>query len=334
MALKNPTPPLPPGQLTSAWRSYPRIPEAGSRSGNSSKPEPGTDRDIGGQNSTARDSGRIAARRGRQRAFNLIELLVVIAVIAILAGLLLPALGRSKEQARSAACLSNLKQIQLGAHLYALDHNDRMPPNNSIYDFDTLQPGPGFSSNLTWCPGNVRVDATTANIERGLLFPYNRSVAIYRCPSDRSTLQAADGTGPALPRTRSYGLSMAVNGQPTWWGTQPCFLTETEINNPGPSQLFAFIDVHEEEITGSAFCVVPASEPGNMVNGVEAWVDLPADRHRQGCNLSFADGHVEHWRWKTPKIFQHAPQEFADDQDMEDFRRLQAAVRPEYRFKF
>jgi prepilin-type N-terminal cleavage/methylation domain-containing protein len=53
-----------------------------------------------------------------QTAFTLIELLVVIAIIAILAALLLPALGRAKENAKSAACLSNLKQLQLAWEAY------------------------------------------------------------------------------------------------------------------------------------------------------------------------------------------------------------------------
>src|SRR5438132_3894409 len=116
---------------------------------------------------------------GVQRfAFTLIELLMVIAIIAILAGLLLPALSKAKAQALNVACLNNLKQLQICSHLYALDHNDVLPPNNFVYDVETGEPSAGFSTNWTWCPGITRFDTTTANIEHGLLFPYNRSFGI------------------------------------------------------------------------------------------------------------------------------------------------------------
>src|SRR5206468_11415290 len=161
------------------------------------------------------NSAEAAPLRGYNRAFTLIELLVVIAVIAILAALLLPALSKSKEQALRIACLNNLKQLQLCNHLYALDHADRLPPNNFVYNISTGAPLWGaFSTNVTWCPGLAPYDTTTANIERGKLFPYNRSVAIYHCPTDKSSVRTTNGVALALRRTRSYNLSNAINGHP------------------------------------------------------------------------------------------------------------------------
>jgi prepilin-type N-terminal cleavage/methylation domain-containing protein/prepilin-type processing-associated H-X9-DG protein len=272
-------------------------------------------------------SGASAARVSRGSAgsaFTLIELLVVIAIIAILAALLLPSLARSKVQALNIACLNNLKQLQVCWHLYATDHNDSLPPNHSVYDITTGQPIPGLDLDLTWCPGNARQDTNTLNIEKGHLFPYNRTTAIYHCPADKSLVERPDGSTLPMQRTRSYNMSQSVSGLPfeTVLSEIPTFQKLTQIRDPAPTDLFVFIDVHEGGILDSLFGI---PIPGSWSDGI--WYDLPANRHGAGCNFSFADGHVERWRWKVPKVFKHLGQDVAADGEMADYRRVQSHIR-------
>jgi prepilin-type N-terminal cleavage/methylation domain-containing protein/prepilin-type processing-associated H-X9-DG protein len=263
------------------------------------------------------------ARKVRS-GFTLIELLVVIAIIAILAALLLPSLGRAKAQALNIACLNNLRQLQICWHLYATDHSDVLPPNHSVYDISTGQPIPGLDLSLTWCPGNAREDTNTANIEKGYLFPYNRSAAIYHCPADRALVERRGGGTLPMLRTRSYNMSQSINGLPfaQVLGNIPTFQKLTQIRDPDPTALFVFIDVHEDEILDSLFGI---PLPGDPWDGI--WFDLPANRHSTGGNLSFADGHVEHWKWKAPKIFKEMGQPVEPGGDRLDYLRLRDHVR-------
>lgn len=270
----------------------------------------------------SRDSG---ALRHARRAFTLIELLVVIAIIAILSALLLSSLATAKQKALSAACLNNLKQLQLCWQLYTSDNRDFVPPNNFIYDVNTGQPIPGASLNDTWCIGNARTDTNTANIQNGLLFPYNRSTGIYHCPADQSKVETREGIKLLQLRTRSYNMSQSVNGNPML--TQvPTSKKSSEILSPSPAKLFVFLDVHEDEIIDSLFGI-PTAEPKYYLQ--DSWWDLPANRHSQGCNFSFADGHVEHWRWVAPKVFKSLPQKVAlfNPSEWNDYWKVQAAVR-------
>jgi prepilin-type N-terminal cleavage/methylation domain-containing protein/prepilin-type processing-associated H-X9-DG protein len=271
-------------------------------------------------------SGAFAqARRSGVQAFTLVELLVVIAVIAILAALLLPSLTKSKEKAAGIVCLNNLKQLETCWHLYAVDNADVLPPNDSIMAA-SLDSSP-IATGISWCPDHARTDTNTVDLEKGVLFPYNRSVAIYHCPADRSTVDTATTDTMARLRNRSYNMSQSVNGYPEFQdpfqlvALLPAWKKLSIIVKPPPSQLFVFIDEHPDTLIDAQF-----GNPVGIPVYPQVWFDMPADRHNHGAELSFADGHVERWRWRVPKIFQFFTQAPTTD-EMPDFLRIQSAMK-------
>ncbi len=254
----------------------------------------------------------------RNGGFTLIELLVVIAIIAILAALLLPALGRAKQKAYGVQCMSNTRQIMLAWRMYADDNQDLLPAND--YPFTTKAPRDGSVQN--WVYGSMWVVLDSYNtdilVNRTLssLALYNSHPSIYKCPADITVVQS---TGK--PRARSVSMNSAVGtiwysaagypgassdgrpgGSPVGggWLSGPGYDSKlpdqnwrtygksTQITQPSPSDLWVIMDENPNTINDPLMAV-------SMNTSIV--VDFPATYHAGGSGISFADGHSEMHKW-------------------------------------
>jgi prepilin-type N-terminal cleavage/methylation domain-containing protein/prepilin-type processing-associated H-X9-DG protein len=223
-----------------------------------------------------------------RRGFTLIELLVVIAIIAILAAMLLPALARAKGKAQQSTCLNNLRQLQIAWLIYPDENNDILPLN------------PKGSPKNAWIQGDVSSSTGATNvlfIENGVLFPYNKSIGIYRCPADNLP---DTRNGPAVTfRVRSYSMNCYMSGEDV--GQTHNGLTGYKVNKktaditqPRPVNAFVFVEEAQYSIDDGHFGFSPSGQPG--AGPINNWLNMPAQWHK-GATFSFADGHASFRKW-------------------------------------
>lgn len=242
----------------------------------------------------------------------MVELLVVIAIIAILAALLMPALGQAKGNGRGAVCRSNLRQIELGMLMYVEDHSDYLPWAG------------GVDRNLwpDWVWGGQPSSDTTNkrywtrppqsyghHAESGSIFPYvmnqprvlplprqnhtdwyTNSFQVYRCPSTGLI-------GRALRVTYSMNSAIDGEGQPPE-GYPPKGVRHSNVINPSRK----FLTLQEDPMTMHNASVEPYG--GSAIGGRFV-------AHNGKMNFGFMDGHIEALRDKVVKSILRDPRSCA-----------------------
>jgi prepilin-type N-terminal cleavage/methylation domain-containing protein len=262
-----------------------------------------------------RKSGARRRVNPRSRGFTLIELLVVIAIIAILAALLLPALGKSRLKAQGLSCMNNHKQLSIAWRMYADDNRDVLvyaSDSGNYYSWSpTVDPYSWCNTHMDYDPANrANWDITVDMIHRPL-WPYAKNPSIYKCPSDTSALRV-NGVLRQRVRTMSMNLYMGGFAYPgggviSWpWGdgyTVFSKLAQVSSSRIGASKAFVFLDMRQDSINWGNFGIYPKGFYEQKPNEYSFTTDFPGFYHHYACGFSFADGHSEIHRWRDPRTF-------------------------------
>jgi prepilin-type N-terminal cleavage/methylation domain-containing protein/prepilin-type processing-associated H-X9-DG protein len=223
----------------------------------------------------------------RKIGFTLIELLIVIAIISLLAAILFPVFVRARENARRASCQSNLKQIALGITQYIQDYDEMFPS----YSFN----GTGWAENIQ---------------------PYVKSTQILQCPSEKHRTNLTPvGVWGYSDYFYNAELGVPVSASFRWYrkASDLAYASNTVMAGCG-----GYYDATQWANCPNTSCTVGAPVYANRPPGGHTVLDAApwyadtaagyepiADKHLEGGNYAFADGHV---KWlKLEKLTKNSP---------------------------
>jgi prepilin-type processing-associated H-X9-DG protein len=224
-----------------------------------------------------------------------------------------------------ALCFSHFHELTRSWVLFAEDNGGTLAGNldGGGSDGQTNRTwAAGWLANSEFTPDNTNV----LNLQNAQLGRYLLTSQAFVCPQDPSLSRGKTGQ----PRVRSVSMNayMGERSAPYTSGYRQ-FKTLSAIVGPNPSDAYVFIEEHEGSINDGMFGVdMTGFDPDASRNRV--LVDIPSDRHGGACPLSFADGHVEDWRWVDDRTRRaHSPGvllplNFASPGN-DDVRRIQAA---------
>ena len=267
-----------------------------------------------------------AILKAGRRSFTLIETLVVVAVIAILVAILLPALSRARDQARSAKCQSNLRQLMTGMFLY-VGEDQVLPGTHSLFWMQILfgqeWPRP---AGVTWDGARDKLVALTytpayqkpydldaefvADVPtKGTLFPYVNQEAVYVCPSDRPGVADDTPLGGGGNGRLSYSLNGYIGYKAPENLASFTYVADSPDNPlPGGIATVTFTAGQRVSYSPARFMTMFEDHPAYHTNaqypdGNFNCIDRIATRHLLGArpeggfqgrsSMAFLDGHAE-----------------------------------------